>query len=58
VTDSVKQPNTRTREINLTAEVIKAWGPEYAQREVCYVWSNGRQFLNTDRDGNGIYSND
>lgn len=55
MTDSVKQINTSTRVVNLSAEIIKAWGVEWSQPEMCYEFSNGRQFVNTDRQGSGIY---
>lgn len=55
MTDSVKQPNTRTREINLSAEIIKAWGTEYSQPEACYQFASGRQFVSSDRSQSGVY---
>ena len=32
------------RTINLSAEVIKMWGPKWGKAEVSYRFSNGRDF--------------
>lgn len=58
MTDSVKQPNTRTRVIDLGAEAKKAWGTEFARPDVGYEFSNGRKFDSSDKSESGIYSND
>lgn len=53
--DQVKQINTRTRKISVSAMVKKAWGSEYSRRDVVYEFSNGRRFESTDRGESGVY---
>lgn len=43
------------REINLSAEVKKAWGPKWSQPETSYEFSNGRKFQLRTEDAS-IYS--
>ena len=43
------------REVNLTAEIKKVWGPKWAQPETSYEFSNGRKFELRTEDAN-IYS--
>jgi hypothetical protein len=58
MTDSVKQPNTRTRTINWGAEVKKAWGPEWARPDIGYRFQNGREFDCSDKSESGVYRHD
>ena len=32
------------KEINLSAEIRKIWGPEWGKPEISYEFSNGRKF--------------
>lgn len=43
------------REINLSAEVKKMWGPKWNEPEVSYEFSNGRKFYLKTEDA-AIYS--
>ena len=47
----------RTRKINLSAQIKNVWGTDYSRPDIGYVFSNGRQFDNTDRSESGIYKN-
>jgi hypothetical protein len=58
MTDSVKQPNTTTRTIDLGAEMKKYWGAEWARADLAYMFSTGRKFDNSDRSESGVYSHD
>jgi hypothetical protein len=55
VTDSVKQPNTKTLSVNWGAEVKKALGAEYSRPDIAYEFSNGRKFNSTDQSDHGVY---
>lgn len=43
------------REVNLSAEIKKYWGPEWNQPELEYEFSNGRKFYRKTGDA-AIYS--
>ena len=43
------------KEVNLSAEVKKIWGPEWNKPEVAYEFSNGRKFTLRTEDA-AIYS--
>lgn len=55
MTDSVKQPNTTTRTLDLGAEIKKRWGAEWGKSDIAYEFSNGRKFENSDRSESGVY---
>ena len=44
-----------TTEFDYGAQVKKAWGDSWHQREVAYEWSNGRKFYDSGAR-NGIYA--
>ena len=44
-----------TRVVSFGALVKRQWGSEFTKPDVTYVFSNGRQFLSTDRGTTGIY---
>lgn len=37
------ESDAKFREINLSAEIKKMWGPEWNAPEVAYEWSNGKK---------------
>ena len=43
------------RTILFDALVRQEWGTEWHQPQVCYEMSNGREFLDTDREDTGVY---
>lgn len=44
-TENTLRPNNPTfKELNLSAEIIKGWGPEWGKPEVAYEFSSGRKF--------------
>lgn len=55
MTDSVKQPNSNARSIDLGAEIKKAWGALWSKADVGYEFSTGRKFDNSDRSESGVY---
>lgn len=55
MTDLQGYPVT-TRQLNYGALVRELWGEEYTRSDVCYEFSNGREFLSSDRSpDSGIY---
>ena len=53
------EPNTdvTSRQLDLSAEVKKMWGPKWNAPEVAYRFSNGREFELRTEDA-GIYQAD
>lgn len=47
--------NVIFREVNLSAEIKKIWGPEWNKPEVEYEFSNGKKFYRKTEDA-AIYS--
>lgn len=47
MSSGVQYPDTRPptmREVDLSAEIRKIWGPEWNKPETSYEFSNGRKF--------------
>lgn len=49
------EPKVTHSSLNLSAEVRKIWGKEWAQPEVEYEFSNGRKFVRRTEDA-AIYA--
>lgn len=50
MTTSVDEHRVQTREIDLSAEVRKAWGKKWNEPEIEYEFSNGRKFERRTED--------